>query len=211
MTAYGREVNLSVDGSVQSSLSLRETAVTGGRQITDLEALMASLNDKFVRMEQVLRQWNDFSGRIGEISKVVMEIASQTKLLSLNAAIEAARAGENGLGFSVVAREVRKLSEETTRSIAGISQVIEDSMRQAREAAASVDEVKRFVAEGEEKSSATRDAFGEIVSAIDQSMGQVRGAEQKMHELLHVIHEIGDAARKVADSADHLHQTANSL
>jgi len=211
MSAYGRDVNTSVDGSVQSSRSLRETAVSGGRQVSELEQLMVTLNGKFVRMEQVLRQLNDHSGQIGEISKVVMGIASQTRLLSFNAAIEAARAGEHGRGFGVVAREVRKLSEETARSVADISQVIEESLLKAREAAASVEEVKRFVAEGEQKSVATQDAFGDIVSAIDESMVQVRGAEQKMRELLHVIDEIDAAARKVAESADDLHQTANSL
>ena len=211
MSAYGRDVNTSVDGSVQSSRSLRETAVSGGRQVSELEQLMVTLNGKFVRMEQVLRQLNDHSGQIGEISKGVMGIASQTRLLSFNAAIEAARAGEHGRGFGVVAREVRKLSEETARSVADISQVIEESLLKAREAAASVEEVKRFVAEGEQKSVATQDAFGDIVSAIDESMVQVRGAEQKMRELLHVIDEIDAAARKVAESADDLHQTANSL
>jgi len=211
MTAFGRDVNASVNSSVQSSLSLRETAVSGGRQVSELEELMVTLNDKFVRMDQVLRQLNDHSGQIGEITKAVMGIAAQTRLLSFNAAIEAARAGEHGRGFGVVAREVRKLSEETTSTVTGISQVIEESLLKAREAAASVEEVKRFVAEGRHKSAATRDAFGEIVGAIDESMGQVREAEQKMRELLHVINEIDAAARKVAESADDLHQTANSL
>lgn len=211
MSAYGREVNHSVDHSVQSSLSLRETALSGSRQVRELGVLMVSLNGKFDRMEQVLRQLNEFSGRISEISGAVMDIASQTHLLSLNAAIEAARAGEQGRGFSVVATEVRKLSKETTRTISGIAQVIEDSMRQARQASDSVAEVQRFAAEGEEKSAATQNAFGEIVTAIDRSMGQVRGAEKKMHELLHVIDEIDAAARKVAESADHLYQTANSI
>lgn len=71
---------------------------------------------------------------IGEIVKVINEIASQTNLLALNAAIEAARAGEAGRGFSVVADEVRKLAERTATATREIGQMIEAVQGQARDA-----------------------------------------------------------------------------
>ena len=71
---------------------------------------------------------DDTKGAIGQImsfTEVIKNIASQTKLLSLNASIEAARAGDAGKGFSVVAGEIRTLSEQTTKAVSDISKMVE--------------------------------------------------------------------------------------
>lgn len=97
------------DNLHQVSATMEELAASA----TDISGNQASLNNE-------IKNVNTVTGKIDEVMEFIKDIADETRLLGLNAAIEAARAGEAGLGFGVVAQEIRKLSADSKETVGKI-------------------------------------------------------------------------------------------
>jgi methyl-accepting chemotaxis protein len=110
--------------------SLSEESITSAQK--SMEAVDA-LTRIIEGIAPSLNYLDEASKKIGEVIDTIKEISEQTSLLALNAAIEAARAGDAGRGFAVVAGEIRKLAEETRKSVDATQQIV----RKVQEAASS--------------------------------------------------------------------------
>jgi methyl-accepting chemotaxis protein len=113
-----------------------QQATEGGSVVEQTVVGMQAINEAVSAGAVSVTELGKRGEQIGEIIKVINDIADQTNLLALNAAIEAARAGEHGRGFAVVADEVRKLAERTTKAteeVAGSIRAIQDETRTAVE------------------------------------------------------------------------------
>ena len=102
------------------------------------------LTETNVALEQTvgaIAEINASSDKISRIIKVIDEIAFQTNILALNAAVEAARAGEAGMGFGVVADEVRNLAQRCAQAARDTTALIEESVGKARDGKEKVDQV----------------------------------------------------------------------
>ena len=144
------------------------------------------------------------SNQIKNIIAEIEDIASQTNLLSLNAAIEAARAGEAGRGFAVVADQIRKLAEQSADSAINTRQMIETSLEE-------VERGSRLTAETEE-------ALKNVISGLDaivQTVSDVRSASDRqsesMHQIDQVVEQITGVVQTNSASAEESSATSEEL
>lgn len=144
---------------------------------------MAKIKESIAKTNQLINALGDKSQKIGKITDLIDDVADQTNLLAVNASIEAARAGEQGRGFTVVADEIRKLSDSTAKSTKDITALIEliqhemtNSLMSMEQSVSSVDQEARLAQE-------TADNAKEIAMSVSQ---QISGSKQIADAMLNI-------------------------
>ena len=132
----------------------------------------------------------DAASRIGDIVKLISNIAGQTNLLALNATIEAARAGEAGRGFAIVATEVKNLAAQTSRSTQEIDAQVSEIQNATRAAVTAVEEIGRTIGNIAELSVG-------VASAVEQQSAATR-------DIARNVGEAGIAAQEVSTLITHV-------
>jgi methyl-accepting chemotaxis protein len=176
-----------------------EEATAGETVVRRAAEEMALIASSVAGSAQHIQSLAEHSGQISNIVSVIKDIADQTNLLALNAAIEAARAGEQGRGFAVVADEVRKLAERTTKATVEIGSLI-DRMHQETGIAVSSMELSRQQAD---KGRTLAREVGEALSLISAN---VRQTGERIVEIAAAAREQSSATQQIATSVEQIAQ-----
>ncbi|UZJ79613.1 methyl-accepting chemotaxis protein [Fictibacillus sp. KU28468] len=162
-----------------------EQTQQGSALVHDTLQQMDSIHHSVAGTDQALNDLSQRSVEIGSILNIINDIAEQTNLLALNAAIEAARAGDAGKGFAVVANEVRKLADQTRKSVLDISAMTKHIQEETKNTVTSINDVKEKVDSGLEIAQKTNESFTAILNAIVQVTQQIKeisATSQKINE-----------------------------
>ena len=206
-TARELSANMNEIAHLAEGTSRKATASQQG--LSQLDETMRQMVDASSAISAKLAILNDKAGNINAVVNLIVKIADQTNLLSLNAAIEAEKAGEYGLGFSVVATEIRRLSDQTSIATFDIEQILKEMQSQvsvsvmgmdkfAEEIRRNVDEVRKIgqqMNEVIEQTQAISPRFERIFEGMQaQNLGTAQITES-MSQFSEGIHQTAESIR----------------
>ncbi len=178
------------------------------------ESASKSLTKSNEYMEDMVNAMNDIivkSKEIGNIIKVIDDIAFQTNILALNAAVEAARAGVAGRGFSVVADEVKNLASKSAKSAKDTEALIQDTIKVVKHGGEIASKTSSTIEEVFEKSKELTKIVDKIALASEEEAKAVKEITDGVEEIADVIQDNSATAEKSAAASEQLSGQAHIL
>jgi hypothetical protein len=136
---------------------------------------------------------------VGEIVRLIEDIADQTNLLALNAAIQSAMAGEHGRGFAVVADEIRLLAERVTEATKKIATIVKSIQGDTFEAVVAMEESTQEVVNGSRLADEAGEALRSIYVAVDRQAKMIEGTAVAANERAQTAEAVAGAMSRIAE------------
>ncbi len=204
-------------GDIKQVADLTKSTVANG--LISMLDLKEKCMDSSIITKEVIKNISSLdaeSKAIMDITKAINDIAEQTSLLALNASIEAARAGSYGRGFSVVAEEIRKLSEQSTNEAGRITAIVARIKTRTKDTVIVAKEADNIVTKQEVTLNSTLDAFHNIQSQVVNLTANLEGIvvgidkmSQVKNDTLAAIESISSTLEETAAASTQLGLTAN--
>ncbi|WHX87830.1 globin-coupled sensor protein [Bacillus paralicheniformis] len=188
----------------KTAVSVEQKSIGGKKELEEQEQQLNQMGSSMTQIEQEIKKLEEIALQIEKIFGIVTGIAEQTNLLSLNASIESARAGEHGKGFAVVANEVRKLSDDTKKTVSTVSELVNNTNAQISIVTKHITDVNQLVNESKDKMSEINHLFDDIVSNMKTSKEQSGRIEGDLQAFLSGLQDVNAAVSQVAVSVDSL-------
>lgn len=218
VAAATEEASSSIQTVASAAEELSASIGEINRQVEDSSRVAAGAVEEVKKTDATVSTLSEAATQIGDVVKLIQDIAEQTNLLALNATIEAARAGEAGKGFAVVASEVKNLANQTGRATEEISKKIVTVQSVSNESVTAIrsigsiiehiDEITKTIASSlRQQDAATR----EISNNVQQASAGISEISSSIVSVTHAAQESKTAASEVLTSSTQLSDKAKNL
>ena len=202
-----------------------QLANTGQTGITRMESTMRQIMEASSSITNKLAVLNEKTANINSVVTTITKVADQTNLLSLNAAIEAEKAGEYGLGFAVVAMEIRRLADQTAVATYDIEKMVKEMQSAVTAGVMGMDKFSEEVRHGVEEIRQVSTHLAQIIHQVQALTPRFQTVNEGMHaqangalQISETLTQLGEAAQQTAESLrqsnlaiEQLNEAAHSL
>ncbi len=211
VAAISEQASANVETIAAAARQLAASISEIGQQVSQAADISQVASEKTLQTNTMVQSLAATANRIGEVVKLINDIASQTNLLALNATIEAARAGDAGKGFAVVAGEVKNLANQTARATDEIGSQIAAVQEETRRAVEAIGGIAEVINKVQEISSGIASAIEEQGAATQEIARNVQEASQGTQQVTETIGGVTAAAAATGAAAQQVLASSNEL
>lgn len=195
-------VQLSANNALQAADAAREalkSSQVGQDAVVQTIDGMARIRENVQETAKKIKRLGERSQEVGEIVRLIEDIADQTNLLALNAAIQSAMAGEHGRGFAVVAEEIRELAVRVTEATKKIANIVKVIQGDTYDAVVAMEDSTQQVVKGSQLADDAGHSLQSIYSAVEQQAHMIQGIAQAATERKQTAEAVAYAMNQIAD------------
>ena len=197
-------VQLSANNALAAAEAARDAlknADGGQKAVVQTIDGMVHIRENVQETSKKIKRLGERSQEVGEIVRLIEDIADKTNLLALNAAIQSAMAGEHGRGFAVVADEIRLLAERVTEATKRIATIVKSIQGDTYEAVVAMEESTQEVVKGSLLADQAGESLRSIYGAVDRQAKMIEGIAKAANERAQTSEAVAAAMTRIADIA----------
>jgi methyl-accepting chemotaxis protein WspA len=208
ISATSKELDKTMNEVNQVAEDTAHLANSGQSAIARMESTMRQIMEASSSITAKLAVLSEKTANINSVVTTITKVADQTNLLSLNAAIEAEKAGEYGLGFAVVAMEIRRLADQTAVATYDIEKMVEEMQSAVAAGVMGMDKFSEEVRHGGDEIRQVSTQLAQIIHQVQTLSPRFQTVSEGMHAQATGAQQISETLTQLSDAA---HQTAESL
>jgi len=218
VSATSKEISATSEPLVVTMDEVSETiadtasmAETGRTDLNNMETVIQQLIKATGSISSKLSIINEKTNKISSVGSTINKISDQTHLLALNAAIEAEKAGEYGKGFSVVAREINRLADQTAIATQEIEYMVREMQSSVSSGVMEMDKFSDEVMTGVGAVATIGEQLGKIIDQVRALEPQFDTVKEGMHVQDQGAQEISEAIDQLSDTAEQIKESLNEF
>jgi len=199
LAAFIQTVARNAQLSVEAAHEALRNAANGQEAVRQTIGGMMLIRENVQETAKKIKRLGERSNEIGEIVRIIEDIADQTNLLALNAAIQSAMAGEHGRGFAVVADEIRLLAERSTESTKRIATLVKSIQGDTYEAVVAMEDSTQEVVKGSQLADEAGRSLNSIYTAVERQAQMIENIARAANEQTAVSEAVAIAMSRISE------------